>query len=206
MKGIFLFIILSSIINCEAQNNVKITFKDYVYEFKAESYPKSIIDSYKTEGKYLKLSDREIAIKINAEIILEDLIDNILRYNFIQNIDNINELNFNTTKEKLTEYYKLKGINFFTEEIIINRTQQWFADSIVQRKYGGEIYYDSLKRTPKPKEAYKNAVLILINNGEILITDDFLKSEIFNILNNYLGKDRELKCDFYKIETWNLNE
>ncbi|WP_298507213.1 hypothetical protein [uncultured Maribacter sp.] len=203
MKKIFLvIIILISITSCTSQNNPKINYKDYSYEFKADNYPKSITDFYKEQEKLTELTDRELAIKMNVDLILEDLIDNILRYNFIQNVPNLNETGFNKVKSKLTAYYKAEKNDFYTEKIIIDRSQQWIADSIIQSKYKGKIYYDSLIKTPKPKEAYAKMVLDLIDKNEIEITDDFLKKEIIYRANNYTIDQEEMKCDFNLIESW----
>ncbi len=139
---------------------------------------------------------------MNIDLILEDLIDNILRYNFIQIVPNLNETGFNKVKSKLTAYYKAKKIDYYTENIIINKSQQWIADSIMHSKYKGKIFYDSLKKTPKPKEAYAKMVLDLIDKNEIEITDDFLKKEIIYRANNYTINQEELKCDFNLIESW----
>ncbi len=50
MKKIFLaIIILINISSCTSQNNPKIKYKDYSYEFKTENYPKSITDFYKEQ-------------------------------------------------------------------------------------------------------------------------------------------------------------
>ena len=206
MKKILLILINFTLFSCNSQSNPKITYKDYSYEFQADEYPKSITDLYKEEEKLSNLSDREIAIKMNADIILEDLIDNLLRYSFLENSENLSETHFNSIKSKLTKHYKEKKNEFLNNKIIIDRTQQWIADSIVEHKYGGRIYYDSLKKTPKPKEAYKKMVLELIDKNEIQISDDFLKKEIINLAKNYLKKEEEIECNFNKIESWNTKK
>lgn len=206
MKKIFFLSNILILFNCNSQNNPKITYKDYSYEFQANEYPKSIIELYKEEEKLHNLSDREITIKINTEDIIEDLIDNLLRYNFLENKKNLNESHFNSIKSKLKKYFNENKNDFFNDKMIIDKSQQWIADSIVQNKYGGRIYYDSLKKTPKPKEAYKKMVLDLIDKNEIQISDDFLKKEITNLLKNYLKKEEEIECDFNKIESWNAKK
>lgn len=206
MKKIFVLIILISIYGCNSGNNPKITYNDYSYEFNANDYPKSITDFYKEHNKLINLSDKEVAIKMNSDLIFEDLIDNILRYHFIQNSSNLNDNAFNNVKSKLTDYYKRKKIDFYTKKIIVDRAQQWIADSIVQSKYKGKVYYDSLRRTPKPKEAYSKIVIALINKDEIKISDSFLKNEILTKANNYTKELIEFKDDFNLIENWNKSE
>jgi len=203
------------VIGCKnSPRNPKITYKSYSYEFKADDYPKSITDFYKENEKLNGFTDRELAIKMNIDIILENLIDNILRFEFRENTADLNEDKFNQIKNKLKNYKGIKSINSkyekiqdtlnnnFSEKLLINRTQQWIADSIVQSKYFGNIYYDDLKRVLKPKEAYKKMVLELIDKNEIVITDEFMKGEIINKLNRYTKGLEKVDVNFYLIETW----
>ena len=207
MKRIFLSLpLIFNLLSCNSQSNPKITYKEYKDEFQADQYPASIIELYKNEQKLEKLSNREIAIKINADIMLDELIDNILRYNFIQNITNISENSFNNTKLKLTKYYVDKKISDYSEKDIINRTQQWIADSIVLNKYSGRIFYDSFKNIPKPKESYQKMIFDLINKNEIQISDEFLKKEIINLTKKYLKKEDEIECNFNLIESWKIKK
>jgi len=202
MKNIFLMLITCfSLLSCNSQGNPKIIYKEYIYEFQADEYPKSITDLYKSEEKSFNLSDREAAIKMNADIILKDVIENVLRYHFKQNIPTLTEKYFNRISTRLTKYYTAEK-RYFTKDLLVDRTQQWIADSIVQNKYNGKIYYDPLLKVPKPKEAYKKMILDLINKNEIQISDDFLKKEIVNLAENYLNKETEIDCDFYDIESW----
>lgn len=206
MNKILLIVLSLSLYSCNSQSNPTVTYKGYSHVFKADDYPKSIIDLYKEEQKLAHLSDREIAIKINADIVLEDLIDNLLRSKFSENMENLSQSHFDSIKAKLAKYYKAEKIDYFTKAIIIDRAQQWIADSLVQNTYGGRIYYDSLKKTPKPKEAYKKMVIDLIGKKEVRISDDFLKNEMIALLKNYLKKEEEMECNFNQIESWSTNK
>jgi hypothetical protein len=202
MNKIFLIITFLYVNICTSQSNVTISYKSYSYEFEADDYPKSIIDYYKKQNNIIDLSDRQIAIKINANLIFDNLIDNVLRYAYLENLANLSEASFNSVKLKLKAYYKYKNIHTITDKLLIDRTQQYIADSIVLSKYNGKIYYDILKKTPKPLESHSKCIIDLIQKNNIQITDEYLKKELLDIAENLYKDFEEIKVDFNTIESW----
>jgi hypothetical protein len=192
--------------SCMGQGNPKITYRDYSAEFDADGYPKSIIDSYRNDEKMTQLSDREIAIKINADMMKEELLDHVLQTCFREKAKSIREDHFNSIKAKLKQFYLTEEGEVYSEGMLTDRARQWIADSITQEKYGGKIYFDEWKKTPKPKEAYKKMLHTFIQNGEISISDAFLKEEILRLVQQSTQNQKEIRLDFNRIETWSISK
>ena len=209
LKSLFTFVfILISIISCAKKDstsiyaNPTVRYKTYSRTFLADTYPKSIIDHTRETNKMdPDLSDREVAIVINCESNLDELINYIMRYELYQNKDKISSASFEQAKIKMQAYHTAQKMDR-VDGYIINRTQQWFADSIIQSKYQGRIYYDEHEMILKPKEAYLRMLNELIGKNEIVITDDFMKKQMINMLSDEITNFPSITCDFYKIETW----
>jgi len=206
LKILFFITFTFSFLISHAQENPIVTYKNYSRKFLADTYPKSISDHYRQNNNIApELSDREVAILINCESNLDELINYIMLDELYANKDKISLSSFEPAKIKMQAYHTAQKMDRY-DGFIINRTQQWFADSIIQSKYQGRIYYDEHEMILKPKEAYLRMLNDLIGKNEIIITDDFMKKEMLKILSNEINNYPSITCDFFKIETWPISK